>query len=65
MTVRVDVVDGVATLTVDRPEARNALDRETRDDLITALDTLEADGSNARVVVITGSEESGAFVWSR
>ncbi len=62
MTVRVDVVDGVATLTVDRPEARNALDRETRDDLITALDTLEADGSNARVVVITGSEESGAFV---
>jgi enoyl-CoA hydratase len=62
VTVRVDVVDGVATLTVDRPEARNALDRETRDDLITALDTLEADGSNARVVVITGSEESGAFV---
>lgn len=62
MTVRVDVVDGVATLTVDRPEARNALDRETRDDLITALDNLEADGSNARVVVITGSEESGAFV---
>jgi enoyl-CoA hydratase len=62
VTVRVDVVDGVATLTVDRPEARNALDRETRDDLITALDNLEADGSNARVVVITGSEESGAFV---
>ena len=62
MTVRVDVVDGVATLTVDRPEARNALDRETRDDLIAALDDLEADGSDARVVVITGSEESGAFV---
>ena len=62
MTVRVDVADGVATLTVDRPEARNALDRETRDDLIAALDDLEADGSDARVVVITGSEESGAFV---
>jgi enoyl-CoA hydratase len=62
VTVRVDVVDGVATLTVDRPEARNALDRETRDDLIAALDDLEADGSDARVVVITGSEESGAFV---
>jgi len=62
VTVRVDVADGVATLTVDRPEARNALDRETRDDLIAALDDLEADGSDARVVVITGSEESGAFV---
>lgn len=62
MTVRVEVADGVATLTVDRPEAQNALDRETRDDLIAALDDLEANDSGARVVVITGSEESGAFV---
>jgi enoyl-CoA hydratase len=62
VTVRVAVEDRVATLTVDRPEARNALDRETRDDLIAALDDLEADDSPARVVVVTGSEESGAFV---
>ena len=62
MTVRVKIEDGVATLTVDRPEARNALDRATRDGLIAALDDLEADDSPARVVVITGSEASGAFV---
>ncbi|MEF8818383.1 MAG: enoyl-CoA hydratase-related protein [Haloferacaceae archaeon] len=62
MTVRVAVADGVARLTVDRPDARNALDRTTRDDLLAALDDLEADGSGARVVVITGSDGSGAFV---
>ena len=62
MTVRVGVDDGVARVTVDRPDARNALDRPTRDGLIAALDDLEADDSDARVVVITGSDESGAFV---
>ncbi len=62
MTVRVAIADGVARLTVDRPDARNALNRATRDDLIAALDDLEADGSDARVVVITGSDGSGAFV---
>ena len=62
MTVRVAVADGVARLTVDRPDARNALDRTTRDDLLAALDDLEADDSGARVVVITGSDGSGAFV---
>lgn len=62
MTVGVDVEGGVARLTVDRPAARNALDRPTRDDLLAALDGLEAEGSDARVVVITGSDDSGAFV---
>ena len=54
--------DGVAQVTVDRPEAQNALDRATRDDLIAALDDLEAEDSDARVVVITGSDRSDAFV---
>ncbi|MFB6167242.1 MAG: enoyl-CoA hydratase/isomerase family protein [Haloferacaceae archaeon] len=62
MTVRVAVEGGVARLTVDRPEARNALDRPTRDDLVAALDDLEADDADARIVVITGSDDSGAFV---
>lgn len=62
MTVRVDVENGIARLTVDRPDARNALDRATRDDLIAALDGLEADDSGARVVVITGSDDAGTFV---
>jgi enoyl-CoA hydratase len=62
MTVRVDVTDGVARVTVDRPEARNALDRPTRDAMVAALDDLEADGSGARVVVITGAPDTDAFV---
>jgi enoyl-CoA hydratase len=62
VTVRVSVEGSVARLTVDRPAARNALDRPTRDDLIAALDDLESDDAGARVVVITGSDDSGAFV---
>jgi enoyl-CoA hydratase len=61
VTVRLDVADGVATLTVDRPEARNALDAPTREALAEALDEAEAD-DGVRVVVITGSEAASTFV---
>ncbi|MFB6305118.1 MAG: enoyl-CoA hydratase/isomerase family protein [Haloferacaceae archaeon] len=61
-TVRVDVAGGVATVTVDRPEARNALDATVREELIAVLDALEADAAGAQVVVLRGSEGSGAFV---
>ncbi len=61
MTVRLDVADGVATLTIDRPEARNALDAPTREALAEALDEAEAD-DGVRVVVITGSEAASTFV---
>jgi enoyl-CoA hydratase len=61
VTVRLDVADGVATLTVDRPEARNALDAATREAALDALDRVEADDS-VRVVVVTGSDEAATFV---
>jgi len=61
VTVRLDVEDGVATLTVDRPEARNALDAATREALLDALDEAEAD-DDVRVVVVTGSEAASTFV---
>jgi Enoyl-CoA hydratase/carnithine racemase len=61
VTVRLDVADGVATVTIDRPEARNALDAPTRESLAEALDEAEAD-DGVRVVVITGSEASSTFV---
>ncbi|GAA0511387.1 enoyl-CoA hydratase [Halorubrum aquaticum] len=56
-----DRVEGVATVTLSRPEARNALNAELREDLIAVLDAV-ADDDAVRVVVLTGDDESGAFV---
>jgi enoyl-CoA hydratase len=50
----------VATVTVDRPEAMNALDRPTLEELRDTLAELALDAS-ARVVVLTGAGEK-AFV---
>lgn len=55
-----DVVEHVATVTLSRPDARNALNAQLRAELKDVLDAIEA--SDVRVVVLTGSEESGAFV---
>ena len=46
--------DGIATLTLDRPERKNALSVELRDRLADVLDTLAAE-SAVRVVVLTGA----------
>lgn len=46
--------DGIATLTFNRPEARNAFSRALADAVIAALDEIEHDKS-VRVVVLTGS----------
>ena len=59
-TLRVEVADRVATITVDRPEKRNALNGQVRRELIEALDGLEGD-DDVRVVVITGAGEK-AFI---
>lgn len=45
--------DGIATLTLDRPERKNALSIELRDRLADVLDALGADEA-VRVVVLTG-----------
>ncbi|WP_115864351.1 enoyl-CoA hydratase/isomerase family protein [Halorussus litoreus] len=55
-----DRVEGVVTVTLSRPDARNALNAQLRAELKDVLDAIEA--SDARVVVLTGSAESGAFV---
>jgi 2-(1,2-epoxy-1,2-dihydrophenyl)acetyl-CoA isomerase len=57
MGYRVLLVDrdgAVATLTLNRPEARNALDLGMRDELAAALGELEQDGA-VRAVVLTGA----------
>jgi enoyl-CoA hydratase len=47
-------IDGVALITLDRPEVLNALDSETMRQLVEALERLDAD-ENVRAVVITGA----------
>lgn len=53
-TLVLDRADGIATLTLNRPEARNALDLAMREEMVAALDEVEADGE-VRVVVVTGA----------
>jgi enoyl-CoA hydratase len=49
-------VDGVALLTLDRPEVLNALDSQTMKELVEALEKLDGD-ETCRCVVITGAGE--------
>ena len=60
MAVQVSREDGVAVVTVDRPEALNALNSETIAQLQAAVDELSADEA-VRVVVLTGAG-GAAFV---
>jgi enoyl-CoA hydratase len=70
-----DRVEGVATVTLSRPDSRNALNAQLRAELKDVLDAIERssmsnrtqsddaiEASDVRVVVLTGSAESGAFV---
>ena len=54
MSVRVDRTGAVATVTIDRPEAMNALDRPTLEELRDRLAELAAD-AEARAVILTGA----------
>jgi enoyl-CoA hydratase/carnithine racemase len=56
--VRSTLVDGVLTLTLDRPQRRNAIDPELRDALRSALDDAAVDPA-VHAVVVTGA--GGAF----
>ena len=53
-TVRYGVEGGVATLTLDRPEARNALNRAMCDDIVAAT-AAARDDAEVRLVLIRGS----------
>jgi len=52
-TVRLDVDEDVATVTVDRPDRLNALNAATLDALLDALERARAD--DARTLVVTGT----------
>jgi len=55
-----DPADHVATVVIDRPDARNAMNDQLRDELKAVLDAL--DDSDVRAVVLTGSGGTGTFV---
>jgi enoyl-CoA hydratase len=58
--VRVEVRDGIALVTVDRPKALNALNDATHDDLLTAFEAIRDDDA-VKGAVLTG-EGDKAFV---
>jgi enoyl-CoA hydratase/carnithine racemase len=53
-TIRYDVADGVATITLDRPEKLNAFTSAMMLDLIAAFDATDADDA-VRAVIVTGA----------
>jgi 2-(1,2-epoxy-1,2-dihydrophenyl)acetyl-CoA isomerase len=53
-TLLVERSGGIATITMNRPDARNAIDLVMRRELVAALDEVQADAS-ARVLVLTGA----------
>ncbi|NQV21905.1 MAG: enoyl-CoA hydratase/isomerase family protein [Rhodospirillales bacterium] len=53
-TVQFDVAEGGATLTMNRPETLNALNKQLIDDMTAALDQVEAD-DDIRCLLITGA----------
>ncbi|WP_246998210.1 enoyl-CoA hydratase/isomerase family protein [Halosolutus gelatinilyticus] len=54
-------VERVATIAIERPDARNALNGQVRTELKDAVAAADAD-DDVRVLVLTGGEGSGAFV---
>jgi enoyl-CoA hydratase len=53
--VLLDIADRVATVTIDRPEARNALNRALLDELVATLRDVDAD-DRVDVIVLTATD---------
>lgn len=60
MSIRVEFSESIATLTIDRPEVKNALDLDTVNACHRALDEIEAN-KDAGVLIVTGGGDQ-AFV---
>ena len=54
--IRTEVAGGIAAITLARPEKKNALDRQTAEELQAAFDKLGADAA-VRVITLTGDGE--------
>ncbi|WP_430335778.1 crotonase/enoyl-CoA hydratase family protein [Rhodococcus sp. ACT016] len=53
-TIRLDIADGIATITLDRPDRLNACSIEMKDEIIRAFDHTD-DSDEVRAVIVTGS----------
>ena len=53
-TIQLDIADGVATLTLNRPDRMNAFNEDMARDMIAAFDVTDADDS-VRAVIVTGA----------
>ena len=53
-TIRYEVADGIATITLDRPDVLNALDAAMERELVYVWDRVDADDA-VRAVVVTGA----------
>ncbi|MGH8258766.1 MAG: enoyl-CoA hydratase-related protein, partial [Steroidobacteraceae bacterium] len=56
-TVLVDVAEGIAWVTLNRPEKRNAMSPTLNREMVSVLETLEID-TDAQLLVITGAGDS-------
>ena len=57
--LKFEAKDGIATITLNRPEALNALNAELVEELRQALEII-AEDSNIRILILTGSEKAFA-----
>ena len=62
MSVEIEINDGVAVITMNRPERKNAFTREQYELLAGALNNADTN-DEVRVVVLTGA--GAAFSWKR
>ena len=58
-TILTDVADGVATITINRPKALNALNLQVLTDITEAATGFDADDS-IKAIIITGSDKAFA-----
>jgi trans-feruloyl-CoA hydratase/vanillin synthase len=56
-TVKVDVVEGIAWVTLNRPEKRNAMSPTLNKEMIEVLEAVELD-AEAQVLVLTGEGDA-------
>jgi enoyl-CoA hydratase len=58
--ILVETSERISTLTINRPDKRNALNQATRDEILHALDSLET-ANDSRVLILTGAGDK-AFI---
>ena len=61
--IRTEVSGGIAVITIDRPEARNAVNGDVARGIAAAVDEFDA-RADVRVLVLTGPAAPSAPAWT-